>query len=292
MNSTWLLGSRRRRQHKISLVRAVSFHFYLEYWLTFQWAHTTGRMQLLISIGMCISVCVFAGVGVGSKSSLVESALCSAHNASFDWNSYFLTIIARLSHKQGARSPHKSKVDRMRRGHSKAIWRKEEKKTKRKKAIYSLKHVYGSAALVSTLDWKIGLLPSLSRSLAVSAPRHSFALIFVFIYFCYRHVWVDFCFDSRSNYRSFTWLTSRIFFVRKPIGYCARRRAIRFNWRRCSTRVNEHYFSFSSRLFAVTQNGSKYGFGAGWLLVREWLMNRSKLRWFNCKMHTYLFHYC
>lgn len=149
-------------------------------------------MQLRISIAMCQAV------------PLVESA---PHNACLETEIHNISL--RISQfwatSARVRSPPQSTKWIECGGHTKPNWRKEKRKT-----IYSLKHgqTYGSAALISTLDLRnqsSSIFLSSFASISVSLSLSPFALI-LFIYFCYRYVRVDFCFHSRSNYRSFTWL--------------------------------------------------------------------------------------
>lgn len=103
--------------------------------------------------------------------------------------------------------------------------------------MYSLKH--GQDARFAGVGFNIGIrkisLPlSLCVALSLSLFLCSFALI-LFIYFCYRFMRVDFCFDSRSNYRSFTWVARH--FVVLDIA-----RAIWIYLTRAGP--NEHYISF------------------------------------------------
>lgn len=129
-------------------------------------------------------------------------------------------ISLRLSHvwatseaRARSRTPHKAKWIECGAATAKQFGAK--KKKWREKTIYSLKHVYGSAALVSTLDWKIGLPPSLSRSLArLLSPRlathlHWFCIYLFLLSSCMSRFLLRFTFQL-----SFIHLTNQPHFLR------------------------------------------------------------------------------
>lgn len=170
------------------------------------------QLQLLAASSRCI-----CRGGVGSAHTIQNTFVCSK---TF-FTSFFAAIIALLSSESVcfAHAQCKSQSTAIA-AHSKVNWANKKAKTFRRIHWCMLKAVrFDGIHINHLIDKSVSFpsgafsvspprLPSLTGAI-VSFSNWLFLFFFVFI-FCYRCVWVHFSFDSRSNYRSFTWMSQAI----------------------------------------------------------------------------------
>lgn len=192
----WWFDRRQTASMRFSSV-AVIFHFYfgvrywIEYWLTFQLE--AGAHKAKCSCGFLLPCAFSCGA---SKQCHLWRVQCKSRLKLITFPCEY-----RSSEPQAHALAHhtKHKVDRMRRPQQTNLPKGKKKNDLCIEAWPDVR--FGGIGFEKSvfLCLCVQLCPCLCLSLC------PFALI-LFIYFCYRYVRVDFCFDSRSNYRSFTWL--------------------------------------------------------------------------------------